>query len=75
MDHDTVLPAQTVVVQGTRITAVGPTSQVAVPAGAQRIDGTSRYLMPGLADMHAHVVSPGTATPERRSSVRTSRTW
>lgn len=55
MDRDRVLRDQTVLVRGQRIVAVGPAAQVAVPAGATRIDGRNRYLMPGLAEMHAHI--------------------
>jgi len=45
----------TVVVQGGRITAVGPTADVAIPPGANVIDGSGRYVIPGLFEMHAHV--------------------
>src|SRR5690606_11439926 len=41
-----------------RVTALGPVSQVQVPAGAVRIDGRGQYLIPGLGDMHTH--NPGT---------------
>ena len=65
MDRDGPLPGQTVVVVGGVITEVGPAGTVAVPQGAQRIDGTGRYLMPGLAEMHAHV--PPSANPPREA--------
>lgn len=55
MDRERVLTAQTVLVQGNRITTLGPSAQVTVPTGAMRIDGTGKFLMPGLAEMHAHV--------------------
>ncbi len=57
-----VLPDQTVVVANGIITAVGPADEVVVPPGAFRIDGADRYLMPGLAEMHAHV-PPGDNPP------------
>jgi imidazolonepropionase-like amidohydrolase len=57
LDRNRVLEHQTVVVRGDRIVAMGPASSTRVPAGAQRIDGTNKYLMPGLAEMHAHVIS------------------
>ncbi len=57
MSSDAVLSGQTVVVQDGVITAAGPADEVDVPRGASRIDGTGRYLMPGLAEMHAHVPS------------------
>ena len=50
-----VLPARTVVVRGERIAAIGPMASVETPAGARVIDGGGRYLVPGLAEMHAHV--------------------
>lgn len=46
---------QTVVVEGGRITAVGPTAAIDVPAVAQRIPGAGRFLLPALWDMHTHV--------------------
>jgi imidazolonepropionase-like amidohydrolase len=58
MDAERVLPDHTVVVEGRRITALGPSAQVTPPAGAQRIDGRGRFLIPGLAEMHAHFPSP-----------------
>ena len=56
MDRDRELRGQTVVVQGDRIVAMGPVASTPVPAGATRIDARGKYLMPGLAEMHAHVV-------------------
>jgi imidazolonepropionase-like amidohydrolase len=64
MDRQRVIVGQTVVVRGDRVEAVGPTSSTRVPAGAVRIDGRGKYLMPGLAEMHAHVLpaqAPGNA--------------
>jgi hypothetical protein len=55
MDREVVLADQTIVVRDGRIAALGPALQIAIPEGAQRIDGRERYLMPGLADMHVHV--------------------
>ncbi|HXN97990.1 MAG TPA: amidohydrolase family protein [Candidatus Acidoferrales bacterium] len=45
---------QTVIVEGQRITNVGPASTVVVPKDAERIDGTGKTLLPGLFDMHVH---------------------
>ncbi|HQE70258.1 MAG TPA: dihydroorotase, partial [Atopobiaceae bacterium] len=33
--------------------------EIAVPAGATVIDGTGKYLLPGLVDMHVHFRDPG----------------
>jgi imidazolonepropionase-like amidohydrolase len=59
MDRERVLPDHTVIVRGDRIAEVGPGSAVRVPAGATRVDGRGKYLIPGLAEMHAHVPPPG----------------
>ena len=61
MDADRVLADQTVVVRDGRIAEVGPAASVRVPAGARRVDGRGKYLMPGLAEMHAHI--PGANAP------------
>jgi imidazolonepropionase-like amidohydrolase len=65
MDKERVLPSHTVLVEGGWITALGPASQVPVPAGAVRVDGRGKYLIPGLADMHGHL-SSGDAWDEYR---------
>ncbi|MBI2679902.1 MAG: hypothetical protein HYX25_02705 [Candidatus Solibacter usitatus] len=48
---------QTVVIANGIIEAVGPSDSLNIPAGAVRIPGDGRYLMPGLWDMHAHLRS------------------
>lgn len=55
MDGERVLQDHTVVIEGGRILELGPRSRVALQPGATRIDGSGKFLMPGLADMHAHV--------------------
>ncbi len=62
MDREVVLAGQTVVVVDGVITEVGPSGQVVVGTGATIVDGAGRYLMPGLAEMHAHV-PPGENPP------------
>jgi Amidohydrolase family len=46
----------TVVVRGALIEAAGPAAQLKVPAGAHVTDLHGRALMPGLADMHVHLL-------------------
>lgn len=58
MTGNQVLPGQTVVVTGDRISALGPAKTTAVPEGATRIDGQGKFLMPGLAEMHGHIPPP-----------------
>jgi imidazolonepropionase-like amidohydrolase len=59
MTTDTVIRDATVLVRDGRIAAVGATRNVEVPSGARRIDGRGKYVIPGLADMHAHLYSDG----------------
>lgn len=55
MTTETVIPAQTVLVEDGIIKTIGDVDSVRIPENALAIDGTDRYLMPGLAEMHAHV--------------------
>jgi imidazolonepropionase-like amidohydrolase len=55
MDKERVLRNQTVIVRNGVIAEIGDTRRLKVPAGAQQIDGTGKYLIPGLADMHVHL--------------------
>lgn len=50
-----VLGDQVIVVQGERITAVGPAASTPVPAGAQVIDLNDETVLPGLVDAHTHL--------------------
>jgi hypothetical protein len=58
MDAERVLVDQTVLIEGDRIAAVGPSAHVRVPEGAKVIDAASQWLLPGLADMHVHTYDP-----------------
>lgn len=44
-----------VVITGNRVTAVGPRSSTAVPAGAQTIDGGGQFVVPGFIDTNVHL--------------------
>jgi imidazolonepropionase-like amidohydrolase len=57
MSTDTVLRQQTVIVVDGKISDVGHVDAISIPKNAVLIDGTDRFLMPGLAEMHAHVTS------------------
>lgn len=50
-----ILENQTVVIKEDRITMVGPSKNMELGQGITRIDGTGKYLIPGLAEMHGHV--------------------
>ncbi len=58
MTREVVLANQTVVINDGRIAALGPFESTAIPDNAMKIDGRSRYLLPGLADLHIHLRSP-----------------
>ncbi|MBI1723855.1 MAG: amidohydrolase family protein [Gemmatimonadetes bacterium] len=62
MDRERVLANQTVVVRDGRIAEIGPAARVRVPDDALRVDGRGRYLVPGVAEMHAHIPG-GNASP------------
>jgi len=49
------IPDGVLVVEDGKIKAVGPASQVKVPADATVIDARGRHVLPGLVDAHAHV--------------------
>ncbi len=58
-------PARTVLVENGTITAIGNVDQVRIPDDASLVDGTDRFLMPGLAEMHAHVAPATSARLQR----------
>ena len=64
MDSERVVPGQTVLVAGDRIVAIGDADEVDVPAGAETIDAGGKFLMPGLAEMHAHIPSGQAGGPD-----------
>ncbi len=64
-----------IVVRGGKITAVG--ANAAIPAGMRVIDGTGKFVMPGIIDAHSHAALEGginegseSVTPEVQVQVR-----
>ena len=51
-----------VLIEGDRILAVG--AKLKAPAGAARVDGRGKTLIPGLHDLHTHLRSPAINAPE-----------
>lgn len=49
------LPNAVLVITDGRVRAVGPRDTVTIPAGADVVDVSGKYLMPGLINAHGHV--------------------
>jgi Amidohydrolase family len=58
MDRNAILNNRTVIVRDGRIADVGLAGNTRVPAGARRVEGRGKYLIPGLGEMHGHIPSP-----------------
>lgn len=52
-----VVPDQTLIIGVDRITALGNSDEVVMPEGAQVVDATGKFLIPGLWDMHVHTLT------------------
>jgi len=48
-------PNSTVIIGNGHISGVGPSDRVTIPAGVRVIDGSGKFLIPGLWDMHGHL--------------------
>src|SRR5690625_7905909 len=57
MDRERRLAGHTVLIEDGRITVLARQGRVAMPEDATLIDRTGRYLIPGRAEMHAHIPS------------------
>ncbi len=55
MDRNRVMSHQTVLVRNGRISEIGAFGKVIVPRNAIIVEGSGKFLVPGLADMHTHV--------------------
>ena len=52
---------RTVLIDGDRIAAIGPSKTTAVPKNTRVVDGSGKFLIPGLWDMHVHGASDARA--------------
>lgn len=64
MDRERVLTNQTVLVRNGAIAEIGDAKKVKVPKDAVRVDGTGKYLIPGLVDTHTHLLSDSDEFPD-----------
>ncbi|MDX1942076.1 MAG: amidohydrolase family protein [Saprospiraceae bacterium] len=54
MDQEVVLPNQTVLIANGKIMRIGSSNLIKIPKKYAVVDGSGKYLMPGLMDMHTH---------------------
>ena len=64
MDRERVLANQTVVIKNGLIAEIDDAKNVKLSKGAVRIEGTGKYLIPGLVDMHTHLLSDSDEYPD-----------
>ena len=62
MDKERVLSNQTILVRDGLIVGIG--KNVKIPKDAQTIDGRGKFLIPGLVDMHTHLLSDSDDYPD-----------
>jgi imidazolonepropionase-like amidohydrolase len=55
IDGGAPLDNATVLIEGERITQVGPAASVAIPSGAKILPMNGKWLIPGLMNMHVHL--------------------
>ena len=56
MDSERILEGQTVIIEDQRITSIGTGGDIEIPTDAHVVDGTGRFLIPGLSDMITHLL-------------------
>lgn len=70
-----------VLIQGGKIAAIGAEASMTIPAGIRTIDGTGKYVTPGIIDIHSHLgvyPSPGISAHQDGNEVSgpvTAEVW
>lgn len=59
VDKQKLVPHQTVTIRNDIITGISSTSKTQIPQGAEVINGSGKYLLPGLTDAHVHFFQSG----------------
>ena len=66
MNGDEIIDDGTIVIQGNRITAIGPSGDIEIPVGATVLQIPGQIVLPGFVDTHAHGgQGAGSITPQR----------
>lgn len=55
LESGQIRPNQLVLIDGKKIQYAGPQERIEFPQNAVEVDGTGRYIMPSLWDMHTHI--------------------
>jgi imidazolonepropionase-like amidohydrolase len=59
----------TLIMEEDKIMAVGPSAQVEIPEGAEVVDCSGKYILPGLIDAHVHLDLHGMSDTSHESLV------
>ncbi|MBI4471776.1 MAG: amidohydrolase family protein [Acidobacteria bacterium] len=59
VENGRILPGRTIYIEDGRIKSIIEAGKAELPANTFSIDGTGKYLIPGLADMHVHHTGSG----------------
>ncbi len=66
MNGDCIIDDGTIVIEGNRITAIGPSGDIEIPENAKVLTITGQTVLPGFVDTHAHgAQGAGGITPQR----------
>ncbi|MEQ8218541.1 MAG: amidohydrolase family protein [Arenibacter sp.] len=55
MNNDEVIENGTIIINNNKITGIGPSDAITIPAGAKILDVSGKTILPGLVDVHAHL--------------------
>jgi imidazolonepropionase-like amidohydrolase len=64
----TPFPNAVIVITGARISQVGAAATVTPPAGAETLDASGKFVIPGLADMHNHLEDGALSFQQNRAA-------
>jgi len=70
VERGTRLRDYTVIIEGGRITTVGPSAQVRVPDGYGEVNARGRFIIPGLIDTHVHLLWDRDSVTSPDSAIR-----